>query len=189
MVTCAIADEAATETIAALITAARERADKPTLLLAHGRMALPALRGVHHPNLLPAPDFVLRDTENLQHAMQDYRDSVTLVNFWASWCPPCVEKIPSMNRLAARYAPADFRIVSINFRESSQHIRDFMRQVDVGFPVLIDADGLVSQDWRVFAFPSSFLVDRAGCVRHSVNSAIAWDEPAIIELIDGLVAE
>lgn len=94
-----------------------------------------------------------------------------------------------MNRLAAGYDAADFRIVSVNFQESQDTIRNFMQQVHVEFPVLLDVDGAVSRDWRVFAFPSSFLVDRGGRVRYSVNSAIPWDEPAVIETIDALVAE
>lgn len=92
-----------------------------------------------------------------------------------------------MNRLAARYQPTDFRIVSINFQESPQSIRAFMARVDVEFPVLIDADGAVSRAWRVLAFPSSFIVDRRGRVRWSVNSAIPWDEPAVFDLIDRMV--
>ncbi|MGB5736705.1 MAG: TlpA disulfide reductase family protein [Thiohalocapsa sp.] len=141
------------------------------------------------PGTTLAPEFALRDADGLAHAMADYRGSVTLVNFWASWCPPCVEEIPSMNRLAAGYDAADFRIVSVNFQESPETIRGFMQQVDVDFPVLLDLNGAVSRDWSVFAFPSSFLVDRSGRVRYSVNSAIAWDEPAVIETIDALVAE
>jgi thiol-disulfide isomerase/thioredoxin len=137
----------------------------------------------------PPAAFELLDTRGVAHALDDYLGGVTLVNFWASWCPPCVEEIPSMNRLGARYAAEDFRIVSINFQESPQTIDAFMQRVDVHFPVLIDADGAVSRDWRVLAFPSSFILDRSGQVRYSVNSAIPWDEPAVLELIDALVAE
>jgi thiol-disulfide isomerase/thioredoxin len=136
-----------------------------------------------------APAFALTDARGRPHALADTEGIVTLVNFWASWCPPCVEEIPSMNRLAAHYDPTDFQIVSINFRESAATIQAFMARVDVDFPVLIDADGEVARAWRVFAFPSSFLVDRAGRVRWSVNSAIPWDEPAVLALIDALVAE
>jgi hypothetical protein len=64
-----------------------------------------------------------------------------------------------------------------------------MRRVAVEFTVLVDEDGRASGDWRVFAFPSSFLVDRSGRIRYSVNSAIPWDEPEAIEHIDTLVGE
>lgn len=94
-----------------------------------------------------------------------------------------------MNRLAARFSPGDFRIVSVNFREGAEQVLGFMRRVHVDFPVLLDDDGRVSGDWQVFAFPSSFLVDRAGRVRYSVNNAIAWDDPEAVAVIEALVAE
>jgi thiol-disulfide isomerase/thioredoxin len=137
----------------------------------------------------PAPPLVLADAQGHLARLDERRSAITLVNFWASWCPPCVEEIPSMNRLAARYDPADFAIVSVNFQESAEEMRAFMRQVEVDFPVLLDSDGAVSHAWGVFAFPSSFLVDRNGRVRYSVNSAIEWDEEAVIVLIDRLLAE
>ena len=141
------------------------------------------------PGQPPAPDFHLEDTAGAIHRLDEYSGAVTLVNFWASWCPPCVEEIPSMNRLAARYDQSAFRIVSINFQEDPETIRAFMRRVQVDFPVLIDTDGAVSRQWRVIAFPSSFIVDARGRVRWSVNSAIAWDEPHIFQLIEGLMSE
>lgn len=91
-----------------------------------------------------------------------------------------------MNRLAGAYSEDEFAIVSINFREDPQHIRDFMKRVEVDFPVLMDHDGRVSRDWGVFAFPSSFIVDRNGAVRYSVNAAIEWDTDAVREVIERL---
>ena len=136
-----------------------------------------------------APRLRLRDVAGRPTTLADLRGGVVLVNFWATWCPPCVDEIPSMNRLAARYAPADFRILSVNFREGADRVLAFLRQVNVDFPVLLDDDGRASGDWRVFAFPSSFLVDRSGLVRYSVNSAIPWDEPEVFAVIDALVAQ
>jgi thiol-disulfide isomerase/thioredoxin len=139
------------------------------------------------PNQPQAPPFQLEDAAGVTHSLAGYRGKVILVNFWASWCPPCVEEIPSMNRLAARYDPEAFQIVSINFQEDVQSIREFMQRVEVEFPVLLDQNGLVSRAWQVIAFPSSFLVDAQGQVRWSVNSAIAWDEPEVFERIDTLI--
>lgn len=139
--------------------------------------------------ILPAEDFLLKDARSINHSLSDYRGRVTLVNFWATWCPPCVEEIPSMNRLAGRYGANDFEIVSINFQETGEHVREFMRRVAVDFPVLLDLDGQVAADWQVFAFPSSFLLDRSGRIRYSVNNAIAWDEEEAIEVIDQLIEE
>jgi len=146
-----------------------------------------ASRGLVQRPVARPPDFSLRDAQGRETRLSDQVGAVTLVNFWATWCPPCVEEIPSMNTLAGRYDPADFRIVSINFQEGAEQVADFLRRVEVDFPVLLDRDGAVSAQWRVFAFPSSFLLDREGRVRYSVNSAIPWDEPGVMEVIDSLL--
>ncbi len=137
----------------------------------------------------PAPRFELHDARGELHRLADSLGRVTLVNFWATWCPPCVHEIPSMNRLAGAYDQDDFAIVSINFKESAEHILQFMQRVEVDFPVLVDADGAVSAQWGVFAFPSSFILDHEGRVRYSVNTAIEWDMAEVREVIDRLLAE
>ena len=137
----------------------------------------------------PAPDYDLIDARGQRHTLDESLGRVTLVNFWATWCPPCVHEIPSMNRLASAYEEDEFAIVSINFRETPEHILDFMRQVEVDFPVLMDIDGAISADWGVFAFPSSFILDRNGNIRYSVNTAIEWDIEAVREVIDDLRME
>ncbi len=137
----------------------------------------------------PAPGFELADLDGKNWVLAEHRGAVLLVNFWASWCPPCVEEIPSMNRLAKNYPPERFQIISINFRETAADIRAFQRRILVEFPVLLDLDAQVAALWRVFAFPSSFLIDADGRIRYSVNSAIAWDDPEVVKVIDALVGE
>lgn len=137
----------------------------------------------------PAPGVDAPDARGLRHRLGDYSGKVVLVNFWASWCPPCVDEIPSMNRLASGYDPADFEILSLNFRESPERILAFLRRVEVDFPVLLDPEGRIAERWKVFRFPSSFLLDRRGRIRYSVNSAIGWDEAEPRRLVDALVNE
>jgi thiol-disulfide isomerase/thioredoxin len=133
-----------------------------------------------------APEYALDDALGRHHTLAESLGRVTLVNFWATWCPPCVHEIPSMNRLAAAYDEEEFAIVSINFKEDGERIRAFMQEVDVDFPVLMDEDGEVSSAWSVFAFPSSFLLDRHGRIRYSVNTAIEWDTDEVKAVIDAL---
>lgn len=139
-----------------------------------------------HPPALE--DFTLTDHRGEEQSLSDYAGQVVLLNFWASWCPPCVHEIPSMNRLDRILGDA-FAIVSVNYQESARHITDFMEEVRVDFPVLMDRDGKVAARWRVFAFPSSFVLDRDGVVRYSVNSAIEWDDPEVVARLKALVGE
>ena len=94
-----------------------------------------------------------------------------------------------MNRLAAAYDAKDFGIVSVNFKEDPEHVLAFLKRVNVDFPVLLDRDGLASARWKVFAFPSTFLLDRRGNMRYSVNTAIEWDDAAVKAVIDKLLLE
>ncbi|WP_319380397.1 TlpA disulfide reductase family protein [Thiomicrorhabdus sp.] len=137
----------------------------------------------------PAPVFELTDIFGHAVNLEDKRGKVVLLNFWASWCPPCVKEIPSMNRLAESYDATRFEIVSVNFKESPDTIRDFLKQVQVDFPVLLDLDGKVAADYEIFSFPSSFLIDAEGTLRHSVNAAIEWDEAEVKTVIDRLLAK
>jgi peroxiredoxin len=94
-----------------------------------------------------------------------------------------------MNRLAAAYDDKEFGIVSINFKEDPEHVLAFLKRVNVDFPVLLDHDGAVSARWKVFAFPSTFLLDQKGNVRYSVNTAIEWDNEEVKTVIEGLLQE
>lgn len=136
-----------------------------------------------------APAFDLKDVFGGRTRFEDSRGRVTLINFWATWCPPCVEEVPSLNQLAQRYAEREFSVVSIDFRESEKVIQKFAKQVPVEFPVLLDSDGRVSLDWKVFSFPSSFIVDRSGRIRYSANRAIDWNTPDVWAVIDALLSE
>ena len=135
-----------------------------------------------------APNFELIDAKGHSLNLADKLGKVVLLNFWASWCPPCVKEIPSMNRLAESFDADKFEIVSVNFKESPKEITDFMQKVQVDFPVLMDLDGKVSADYEIFSFPSSFLIDAKGQLRYSVNAAIEWDEPEVKKVIQTLIA-
>ncbi|KAF0099078.1 MAG: thiol-disulfide isomerase-like protein [bacterium] len=174
---------------AARLLAATPRPSGPAgVALAQDRASAPAYGLVERPRR-PAPELALGDARGKRFGAGDLRGRVTLVNFWATWCPPCVHEIPSMNRLAAAYEPREFALVSVNFRESPAHVRDFMSRVAVDFPVLLDVDGAASTRWGVVAFPSSFLLDREGRIRYSVNTAIEWDSAEVKAVIDRLRAE
>lgn len=134
-----------------------------------------------------APAFELTDTFSKSINLEEKKGKVVLLNFWASWCPPCVKEIPSMNRLAKAYDSEDFEIVSVNFKESPKTIKEFMQKVKVDFPVLVDEDGMVSLKYEIFSFPSSFIIDANGQMRYSVNAAVEWDEPHFKEVINSLI--
>lgn len=133
-----------------------------------------------------APSLILQDMQGQQHQLDAYLGQVVLISFWATWCPPCVEEIPSLNRLAGHFANRPFKIISVDFRENRETLRQFVREIPVDFPILLDADGLASLEWNVFSFPSSFLIDPQGMINYSANRALDWNTPQVRQAVDSL---
>ncbi len=135
----------------------------------------------------PARPFSLQSIDGQAYDRSVFGSQVVLLNFWATWCPPCVEELPSLNRLQQRYADKALRVISIDFREKTQEMADFLTDTPVDFPILMDLDGRVSLEWGVFSFPSSFIIDRQGRIRYAANRAIDWDSPEVWQAIDHLL--
>jgi thiol-disulfide isomerase/thioredoxin len=143
---------------------------------------LRAFAGNPTPHPLELPDI----NGNLAE-IHDFRDKVTVVNFWATWCPPCVEEIPSLNRLRQRMQGKAFELVSVNYAEAPQQVVDFTKRVDVHFPVLLDADGSVSAKWGALVFPSTFVIGPDGEIVYGVNGALHWDSDEVVAALDALL--
>lgn len=136
-------------------------------------------------NPLP-PAIDLRDAHGKRFNLADYRGKITVVNFWATWCPPCVEEIPSLNRLREQMQDQPFELISINYADSPEKVLEFMHRVSVQFPVLIDPNGKVAHQWDVIGFPSTFVIGKDGKIRYGVNAAIQWDAPEVINALKAL---
>ena len=129
----------------------------------------------------------LADAEGSVLSRNDYREKVTVVNFWATWCRPCVEEIPSLNHLRQQMAGEPFELISINYAERANQIQRFLRQVQVDFPVLLDEDGTESAKWNVLVFPSTFVIGPDGRIVYGVNGAIHWDAPDVVKQLKALL--
>ena len=134
---------------------------------------------------LPYP-IDLKDAFGKPYQKDNYRNQVTVVNFWATWCPPCVEEIPSLNRLREQLKGIPFELISVNYAESPATILEFLEMVDVHFPVLMDISGKQSVRWKVIAFPSTFIIGADGKIHYGVNAAIHWDSPEVVNAIKDL---
>ncbi|HKK05230.1 MAG TPA: TlpA disulfide reductase family protein [Gammaproteobacteria bacterium] len=136
---------------------------------------LKPFHGDPHPQTLR-----LHDAKGHLHVIDHYRGRVTVVNFWASWCSPCVKEIPSLNRLRKAMRGEPFKLVSVNYAEGAKAIRDFLDKVDVDYPVLIDRDGKEAAKWNVVVFPSTFVIGPDGLIHYGVNAGLEWDQPQVI---------
>ncbi len=81
-----------------------------------------------------------------------------IVNFWATWCAPCVAEMPALQRLRDRLAATGVEVIAVNFQENAARIRPFVEQAGLTFPVVRDHDGTLRAAWKVNVFPASFVV-------------------------------
>ena len=134
-----------------------------------------------------APPLALADVEGRSYRLDEYRGKVVLVNFWATWCEPCRDEMPSMNRLRASLAGRPFEVLAVNLAESGPRIRRFLEQVPLEFPVLMDRDSGAAKAWQARLLPASFLVGPDGRIRYSVVGGIDWTEDRVRKTIFALM--
>jgi peroxiredoxin len=113
-----------------------------------------------------APDFTLRTLDGKNLRLGEQRGRVVLVNFWATWCGPCRQEMPHLNKLYDKYRSSGFMLLGVNVDEDTRNAVAVADKLGVRFPVLPDADKRVSQKYDLRAMPSTVLIDRDGRVRH-----------------------
>jgi thiol-disulfide isomerase/thioredoxin len=134
-----------------------------------------------------APAFNLKALDGKAHRLADYRGKVVLVNFWATWCPPCLAELPSMQRLADQMAPEAFEILAINVEESPFRVSKFVKLIGLRLSVLLDDKGETFQAWGGSVYPTSFVLDREGRVRHVAYGPLEWDDEDVVKTLSGLL--
>lgn len=132
-------------------------------------------------------DLTLNNLMGEKVSLEQYKGKVVLLNFWASWCRPCVKEIPSLVRLKNNLSQQDFQIITVNVGESKQQIKDFMKKITFDFPILLDDSGVAVKNWGVYAYPSNFLLNRNGKIQYTYRGALEWDSPSILRTISGLL--
>lgn len=131
----------------------------------------------------PTPPLALKDVAGKTHKLEDYRGKVVMVQFWATWCPPCLKEMPSMQRLEQKMAGKPFAILAVNMGESDKAVRDFLAKMKIGFTILMDGEGEAVGAWKVFVAPSTFLVDAQGAIRYTLQGGAEWDEDEYMKKI------
>jgi cytochrome c biogenesis protein CcmG/thiol:disulfide interchange protein DsbE len=116
---------------------------------------------------VPAPEFRLASPDGTSLGLSDLRGKVILLNFWATWCPPCTAEMPELEALHRRYGDAkDFVVVGLDLQERPEEVAAFARRNNITFPLLLDRDGRVTrEDYRIRTLPASVVIDREGRIR------------------------
>ena len=113
-----------------------------------------------------APDFTLHSVEGPNQRLQEQRGRVVMVNFWATWCGPCRQEMPQLNRLYEKYKASGFVLLGVNVDDDQRKAAEVASKLGVTFPVLLDTDKAVSKLYDLSTMPSTVLIDRDGKIRY-----------------------
>jgi len=134
-----------------------------------------------------APRIDLLHPDGTRFDWDALRGKVVLVNFWATWCQPCVAEMPALQRLREQLGPEGFEVLGVNIREGPARIEPFVRKIGIRFPIVRDTDGAVTKAWGVGVYPTSFIVDRTGLIRYVLVGESEWTTPAVLSRIRPLL--
>jgi|TARA_B110000914_G_C15423266_1_gene427633 thiol-disulfide isomerase/thioredoxin len=131
--------------------------------------------------------FNLKTLDNKSLSLSEFQGSYVLVNFWATWCKPCVREIPSLNNLYKKFKDKNFEIIAINIGQNAEVVNNFINTTSpIDFTILLDENiDLVS--WKVEAIPTTFLVDDKGTIIYKVEGEKHWDSPEFISFISSFL--
>jgi peroxiredoxin len=124
----------------------------------------------------PAEDFRLADLEGKQQSLSQYRGKVVLVNFWATWCKPCTTEMPAMQTTYDKLRDKGFVVLAINELEDDAKVREHIKQHGHTFPVLMDRDNKVANQFGVFGLPVSVFIDEKGVVQEYIKGGLLTEQ-------------
>ena len=137
---------------------------------------------------LPAPNFSLPDLDGKMVSLSDYRGKVVLLNIWATWCPPCVEEMPSMEKLYQELQGEGLEILAVSIDESgAQDVLPFMQKHKLSFPALTDTKGTIKSLYQTTGVPESFIIDKDGILVEKVIGHRDWAVPEAIRFFRNLI--
>lgn len=131
-----------------------------------------------------APDFSLNDLTGKSVHLSELRGKVVLLNFWATWCPPCQEEVPALSRLNAAMTGQGFRMLTVSIDDGgSKAVESFFRKTGYRLPTLLDSSGTVGKMYGITGVPETFILDRHGVIRKKVVGPLTWDDPSVINYL------
>ncbi|MEA2094396.1 MAG: TlpA disulfide reductase family protein [Pseudomonadota bacterium] len=135
------------------------------------------------PGNIPAPDFSLQDTDGNLHRLSEYRGRPVIINFWATWCPPCREEIPSMNRAWHVLREEGVAMLAINVGEDEDTIFVFTADYPADFPLLLDRSGDIIGQWPVKGLPTTYVIAPDGSIAYRAIGGREWDDDDLLDVI------
>jgi len=138
-----------------------------------------------------ASDFELQDMDEENKKLSDYKGKVILLNFWATWCPPCIREMPSMERLHQQVDAEGFKVIAVNQMEDADQVFAFTGQLEIDptFEILFDSTSQVSHKYAVRGLPTTYLIDKKGKIRYRAVGGREFNHPEVVKIINALIEE
>ena len=141
--------------------------------------------GSHPPGInVPAPDFTVTDSQRTV-SLHEFKGKVVVLNFWATWCPPCVEEMPSLVALQSRMKDR-VTVVAVSMDADAQAYHKFLKDHNVALLTVRDAEQKSNTLYGTYKFPESYIIDRQGNIRRKFIGAVNWNDPEIEQYLYGL---
>lgn len=145
--------------------------------------------GLAKPAITRAPEFSLRELNGNVASLSGYRGKMVLLNFWATWCGPCRDEMPSMEQLSRDFGGQALAVVAINQRENATLVARFMKTHNLNFSTPLDVDGRVAASYRVYGIPVSYLIDSDGQAIGMKSGPMDWASPRVVDILRKLIDE
>lgn len=137
-----------------------------------------------------APDFKLKNLAGGEVGLADLRGKVVFLNFWATWCPPCREEIPSMVRLNAAMAGKPFQMLAVSIDDGGKEaVEAFFKQSGDRLPALLDPKQAAGKRYGITGVPETFIIDKKGVIMKKVIGPMDWSDPAVVKFLDDVIKQ
>ena len=130
-----------------------------------------------------APNFAMKDMDDVVHKLADYKGKPVIINFWATWCPPCREELPSMNRAWGKIKNDGIEMLAINVGEDEDTIFAFSGEYPIDFTILLDESGEEIKKWPIKGLPTTFVLNPEGQIVYQAIGGREWDNDDILEQV------
>jgi len=137
-----------------------------------------------------APDIDLIDSNQNTLKLSELKGSVVFINFWSTWCDPCIEELPSIETLFRHFSNNPrFQVITVIFKDDGQKALRYMKENGYTFPVYFNPDGSAAKKFRITGVPETFIIDKQGVLRDKIIGPEQWDSPVMLETLNNLLNE
>lgn len=133
-----------------------------------------------------APDFTLPLLRAGSLTLHDYRQRIVVLNFWATWCPPCIAEMPSLENFAGRTRDLGVVVIGVSVDRDATALKKFVADFHLSFPIARDPNQVVASGYGTFKFPETYIIDRDGKLAEKIVGAIDWQDPRLLSFVQAL---